>query len=84
MENCDAILFFGTPHRGSDLAKVLSATLNIVSSNRKFVKDLMVGSSLLKAINDQFIERTERVQVASFWESEAMHGLGVYLQYLCS
>jgi hypothetical protein len=75
--NTIAIAFFGTPHRGAELAKFLRGLLNITFSETRFVKDLSPASQSIKEINDGFGDRTNRVQLASFWESIGMPVVGV-------
>jgi hypothetical protein len=76
-ENTIAIVFLGTPHRGADLASILDATLNITGSGKQFVDDIKTGSQCLEGINDYFPRLTGQIELMSFWESEAMRGLGV-------
>jgi hypothetical protein len=75
--NTIAIAFLGTPHRGSDLANLLSGLLNITFSKRKFVNDLSPASQSIKEINDVFGERTEGFKLVSFWESTPTSPVGV-------
>jgi hypothetical protein len=79
LENVKAIVFLGTPHCGSDLARLLSNLLSISYSQRIFVKQLRVNSELIQGINDQFRDRSESLELISFYESKEMRGIGVHL-----
>ena len=77
MENAKAIIFLGTPHRGADLAALLSNLLAVTFSNRIFVDQLRANSEMIKEINDTFKDRSECLELISYYESEAMRGAGV-------
>ena len=65
--------FFGTPHRGSDLAstlnKYLKATLN---TPKAFVLDLLRGSELSNNLNEEFRHVYQGMSVYSFVETVPM------------
>ena len=77
LKNVKAIIFFGTPHRGADLASSLSNLLFVSFAQRIFVDQLRVKSELIQGINDQFRDRSESLELVSFSESKEMRGLGV-------
>ncbi|KIX99885.1 uncharacterized protein Z520_04521 [Fonsecaea multimorphosa CBS 102226] len=65
------IFFLATPHRGSNLAELLSRILQ-VSGARPFVNDLQPGSATIQAINDEFPEYSKDLNLWSFWETLPM------------
>ncbi|KAF4971464.1 hypothetical protein FSARC_1692 [Fusarium sarcochroum] len=74
-----AVLFFGTPHRGSDLANwgtMLSAILKAgsfgTSTNTQLSKDLMPDSRDLERISRSFVALSSTLKVYSFYETEKM------------
>jgi hypothetical protein len=76
-KNTIGIAFLSTPHRGADLAKMLKSLLDVSFSERKFVKDLLPDSQIIKEINDAFAEHAQALQLASFSESTGMGLVGV-------
>lgn len=76
--NVKAVVFLGTPHRGANLAAMLSKLLTATLSRRIFVDQLNPKSSMIKQINDQFRDRAKELQLRSFYESLGMQGLGVF------
>ena len=83
-KNTIGIAFLGTPHRGADLAKMLKALLDVSFAERKFVKDLLPGSQIIKEINNDFADHTQVLQLASFSESTGMTLVGVNIPYVIS
>ena len=77
LRNVKAIVFFGTPHRGTDLARLLSHLLSISFSQKIFVEQLHGKSDLIRGINDQFRDRSESLELVSFYESKEMPVIGV-------
>lgn len=71
------IAFIATPHRGSDLAKVLGAVLKICFSQRKFIGDLTPAGQTINEINNDFKNCTGRLVLFSFLESRGMPFAGV-------
>jgi hypothetical protein len=65
-----AILFLGTPHRGSDLAGIVDLALTVTFSSRDFVKQLNPNSDAIKSINSSFIHRANSLKLVSFFETE--------------
>lgn len=63
------VLFLATPHRGSDLAQVLSKLLNLMGGQRPCVTDLNRDSEALRLINDEFPERCQDLLLYSFYET---------------
>jgi WD40 repeat protein len=63
------ILFFATPHRGSDLAQFLTKVLNLMGGQRHYVSDLNRDSEALRLINDEFPEQCHELLLYSFYET---------------
>lgn len=69
-----AVFFFGTPHRGADLAstlnKYLKATLN---THKSFVVDLARGSEATNMLNEEFRHVYQGIKLHSFVETVPMN-----------
>lgn len=71
------MFFPASPHRGSDLAHVLSKVLNLSPGARPFVTDLHRNSMETQSINDEFPQFYQEIQLCSFCETLAInYGLG--------
>ena len=68
-EQTRAILFLATPHRGADLAQLLSKILSLSSGPRPFVEDLHRNSLATQSINDEFPQYCQDLQLFSFYET---------------
>lgn len=68
-EQTRAILFLATPHRGTDLAHLLSKILSVSSGPRPFVEDLHRNSLATQSINDEFPQYCQDLQLFSFYET---------------
>lgn len=76
------MVFFGTPHKGSDLAfwdtvatsLVRASTLGY-ATNVKLSKDLKIEAETLKRISESFIHRGANFGIRSFYETQFMTGL---------
>lgn len=75
------MIFLGTPHRGADLAKLLSDVLEITFSKKIFVEQLRSNSEFIQEINDAFRDRSESLDLISYYESRGIRGGGV--QFKC-
>ena len=64
-----AIFFMATPHRGSDLAQILSKVLAVAPGARPFVGDLNRNSIATQSINDEFPQHCRDLQLYSFYET---------------
>lgn len=64
-----SILFFGTPHRGADLASILDLILTVSLSQRSFVRQLKPGSDDIKQLNQRFSYRAKSMKLKSFFET---------------
>ena len=77
-ERVQTIFFLATPHRGSDLAPLLSKILNLSSAGaRPFVTDLHRNSLTTQSINDEFPQYCQQLQLFSFYETvPTSYGVG--------
>ena len=66
-----AMFFLGTPHRGSDLATILTKILHFTSgaSRGSFVQDLHPNSLATQSINDEFPRHCHNLLLYSFYET---------------
>ena len=73
-----AIFFLATPHRGSNMAELLSKIIQvtITVSARPFVNELQPNSATIQSINDEFPHHAQELDLYSFYETDSMH-LGV-------
>ena len=71
------IIFLATPHRGADLAQLLTKILNITTGQRPFVADLHRNSLATQSINDEFPQYSQDLQLFSFYETlPTSYGVG--------
>lgn len=74
------VIFFGTPHRGSSLAKWNSIGANIVRavslniSTNVLSKDLELRSDLLSDIAASWVHRGDNLEIVSFYETLFTYG----------
>lgn len=82
LNSIQGVVFFGTPHRGSDLASwdlmavslLQASTLGYIA-NSKLSKDLKIKSRTLKRISESFAHRGAKFGIRSFYETQSMPGL---------
>jgi hypothetical protein len=74
-----AVVFFGTPHSGSEQASLLSLVLNIIDTVPLITKPrndlaqlLKLNSSELESLSISFTDRTRDIEIVSFYEENAM------------
>lgn len=88
-----AILFFGTPHHGTDRSSWLpiaqcesSSTLDPSRSDSQLLSTLETNSETLQAITDQFSSLMKQFHIFFFWEERKsyLHGQGAYVVDECS
>ncbi|KAL2842498.1 hypothetical protein BJX68DRAFT_270673 [Aspergillus pseudodeflectus] len=70
-----ALYFLATPHRGSDLAKMLKNILK-VAYDRAYVGDLEPNSAAVQVINDEFRHVSAGLELWSFYETQKMKMFG--------
>lgn len=82
LSNVTGVVFFATPHRGSDLAywdslvgRLMNTATLSYTKNANLSKTLRVDSDRLKRISDSFAYRGWNFQIRSFYETEFMPGL---------
>jgi LDH2 family malate/lactate/ureidoglycolate dehydrogenase len=73
------VAFFGTPHKGSDIATWADIFANILraaslgtSTNRRLTKDLKGNAEVLADISKSFVDRSKALKIVSFYESDMM------------
>ncbi|KAI1170900.1 hypothetical protein F4777DRAFT_591619 [Nemania sp. FL0916] len=73
------VAFFGTPHRGSNIAslghvfgRILKAASFGAHTNAQLLKDLQTDSQMLDRITTVFVDRKYNFQICSFFETEKM------------
>lgn len=77
VKNTKAIIFLGTPHRGADLANHLSKLLLISFAKKIFVNQLRPESETIEEINNSFRDRSESLELISYYESTGISPTGV-------
>ncbi|KAH6641225.1 hypothetical protein F5144DRAFT_590567 [Chaetomium tenue] len=75
------LVFFGTPHRGSEAAKWAGVVADVASAvlNRpkaQLLEELETNSDDLTKISEDFSPLASRYAIASFYESNVHRGLG--------
>ena len=72
VRSMSAMVFLATPHRGSNLAEVLSRLLTVfIQPSREFISDLNKGSHTLEELNEQFRHVAPKLSIWSFYETLA-------------
>ncbi|MDI1492328.1 MAG: hypothetical protein OHK93_003541 [Ramalina farinacea] len=68
------IFFLGCPHRGSNLADLLSRILRVIPSVTPgpFLYDLLPDSTAIQAINEEFPQHCGEIDLHSFYETDQM------------
>jgi len=67
-----AMVFLGTPHHGSNLAKVLNRLLAasiIGPSPKQYVAELAENSPTIEDLNEQFQSLPSKLRITSFYET---------------
>lgn len=76
-DRVQAMFFLATPHRGSDMAPILSKLLNLRGGPRPFVTDLHRNSVATQSINEEFPQFCQDLQLYSFYETlPTSYGVG--------
>lgn len=84
------ILFFGTPHHGSDKANLATFVQRVVhvlpsklvDTDSQLLEALKTGSQVLQEITDNFVPVMRKFRIYFFWEQEKTD-LGVKWDYVC-
>ncbi|KAI1329427.1 hypothetical protein F5Y16DRAFT_417831 [Xylariaceae sp. FL0255] len=67
-----SMVFLATPHRGSNLAEILNRFLSVsFQSPKQYINDLQRNSARIIDINDQFKLYADKIQLVSFFETQA-------------
>lgn len=67
-----AVLFLGTPHRGTDLADILNKVLSssvFGHSPKEYVQELTKRSPTIDEMNEQFRHHANKLKIFSFYET---------------
>jgi hypothetical protein len=79
LQQVRAVVFFGVPHRGSNVAYWAAFAARILQlgqlglrTNSTYVKALQRNSSTFAEISTQFVERAEPLSIRTFFETERM------------
>ena len=79
LSNVRGLVFFGVPHRGSDVAYWGAFAANLLKimqlgfgTNTRSVKDLERNSATFANISQQFIERGANLPIRTFYETEKL------------
>jgi hypothetical protein len=66
------MVFLGTPHQGSNLAKILNRLLAVSIIGpppKQYVADLAKNSPTIEDLNEQFRNFASELRIASFYET---------------
>ena len=81
LDSVQALVFFGVPHRGSDLAywstyaaRLMSTVQLGLGTNKSFVEALTRNSQTFADISQSFIERAASLKIRTFYETERLYG----------
>ena len=81
MESTKAILFFGTPHQGADVAAwmgVLERLTAILGTRlAEVIKDLQTWSTPLLEFTTGFSELAPKFNIKTFFEQRSDHGVTI-------
>lgn len=64
-----AMIFLGTPHRGSESAARLHTILSATIGSKAFIEELKSNSNSITAINEDFRHYAKHLTLWSFYES---------------
>ncbi len=84
------ILFFGTPHQGTDAANMAAFAQRVIGmlpskiadTDSQLLDALKAGSEVLQDITDNFAPLMKSYRIYFFWEQEKTD-LGVKRDYVC-
>ncbi|KAI4220319.1 MAG: hypothetical protein LQ349_008115 [Xanthoria aureola] len=71
IKSVSSIIFFSTPHRGTNLAETLNRILQVsfATNPMQFIAELAAGSQTLQKLNEQFRHVAPKLQIVSFYET---------------
>jgi hypothetical protein len=82
VDRVNTVMFFGTPHRGSDIAgwgRIASNIANaaLQDTNGSLLTDLQVDSQVLDLIHDDFLKllHKKNIKIHSFQEGRGLTGV---------
>jgi len=90
LSHIKGVAFFGTPHRGSDLADWAKMFGNIISiasfgtrTNKRLIKELQGTSEVLSNISRSFVCRGNKddLKIFSYYETERMPNLNCKVSF---
>jgi hypothetical protein len=64
-----AIVFLGTPHRGSDSAATLHLVLSATLGSKAYIQELMRNSGTILNLNEDFRHCASELKLWSFYET---------------
>ena len=73
VKSISAIMFLGTPHRGSRQAKKINRILALTGrggNHKAYIRDLTMESAFLQRLNDEFRGLADRLQLFCFYETK--------------
>lgn len=77
LSSCCGIIFMGTPHRGSGLAtwaaifqQIANTAMLSQSFRGELLKNLAYNSEILQTISRQFVQRSVKFPIRTFYEQE--------------
>ena len=70
IQSISAVVFLSTPHRGTQLAEILSRILCVsFQSTKSFIDDLNRNSAAIGNLNEQFRHLAMKLDIVSFYET---------------
>lgn len=67
-----AIYFLGTPHRGSEAAKLMNNVLEYAYSSSPLLAELEEASAITQAIDEEFEQYSSEMELWSFYETQKL------------
>lgn len=81
LDSIHSVIFFGTPHRGSDLAWWADFTANLLralelgrGTNTNYIEALKRNSKEFSLISQQWVERSQNIEIRTYYETERLLG----------
>ncbi|KAH7309170.1 NACHT and WD domain protein [Stachybotrys elegans] len=75
INSVDAMAFFATPHRGTNLGQALSRILQatLPTGSKQYESELLKNSFTLQKLNEQFRHVAPKLDIVSFYETQPTH-----------